>query len=67
MVLAVGHLELQVTVARRDENHARAPRGNAAQSTTLAQAYERARLERAVEADRAHWAALANLSGPRLP
>lgn len=68
MVLAVGRLELQVTVARRDEDHATTRRsgGTAAQHTPLARAYERAQLDRAVEADRAHWAELANLSGPRL-
>ena len=64
MVLAVGRLELQVTVGMRDEF---APSAQPAQPSTLERAYERAQLDRAVEADRNHWTTLSSLTGPRRP
>ena len=64
MVLAVGRLELQVTVGMREES---VPSAHPVQTSALERAYERAQLDRAVEADRNHWTTLSSLTGPRRP
>lgn len=66
MVLAVGRLELQVTMAMRAEDHHPSGR-DTARPGALERAYDRAQLERVVEANRNHWMTVSSLTGPRLP